>query len=96
MSKGGVTSFENLCFCCHRCNLNKSNTTHQIDPLSGESISLFHPRRDRWDEHFRWSEEGVYLLTLTATGRVTLLTLNMNNEEIVEARRNWAAVGWHP
>ena len=29
-------------------------------------------------------------------GRVKVLALNMNNEVILDARRNWVSVGWHP
>ncbi len=95
-SRGGVTSWKNVVAACSRCNLHKGNTTHQIDPLTGRLAQLFHPRIDSWNEHFRWDEDGTRLLASTATGRVTLLVLNMNNEEILEARRRWVAVGWHP
>lgn len=96
VAKNGPTAFDNLCFSCHRCNLYKGDTTHQIDPVSGDSVLLFHPRTDQWHEHFRWSDDGIHLLALTATGRVTLIALNMNNDEIVQARQNWVSVGWHP
>jgi len=57
---------------------------------------LFHPRQDRWLEHFRWDETGIHLLGLTPTGRATIVALNMNNEVVVTARQRWVSVGWHP
>jgi hypothetical protein len=33
---------------------------------------------------------------LTAIGRATIIALNTNNEVIVDARRRWVGVGWHP
>jgi hypothetical protein len=95
-SKGGITTFDNLCFACHRCNEFKSSTVAAEDPLTGESISLFHPRQQNWSEHFAWSETGTHIIGLTGVGRVTVITLKMNNKEIVDARQNWVSVGWHP
>lgn len=64
-SQGGVTMYENLCFACRRCNEFKAGQTTAEDPLSGEIVPLFHPRRDSWDEHFMWDESGVFLVGLT-------------------------------
>lgn len=95
-SKGGATAFNNLCFACHRCNEFKSSTTSAEDPLTGENMSLYHPRQQNWHEHFAWNETGTHIIGLTAVGRVTVIVLNMNNKEIIDARQNWASVGWHP
>jgi hypothetical protein len=40
--------------------------------------------------------DGTEIVGMTAIGRATCLALNMNNSLIVEARRRWVAVGWHP
>ena len=66
------------------------------DPLTGERVPLFHPRRQQWREHFCWSEDGSEIIGLTPMGRATVAALNMNHLAIVEARRRWARVGWHP
>jgi hypothetical protein len=95
-SKAGQTVLENLCYACHRCNLYKSTTTEWKDPLSGVLTPLFHPRRDSWGDHFVWDDDGIRLLGLTPMGRATVVALNMNNEDILHARRNWVGVGWHP
>ncbi len=96
LSKGGVTAFDNLCFACYRCNLFKGSKVTAIDPLSGEMAPLFDARRDRWDEHFTWDEAGVRILGLTAVGRATAAALNLNNDIILDARRNWMRLGWRP
>lgn len=95
-SQGGVTTYENLCFACRRCNEFKGRQTIAEDPLSGEIVPLFHPRRDTWNEHFMWDETGVFLIGLTPIGRATIIALNMNNPVIVAVRWRWVSVGWHP
>lgn len=95
-AQGGGTDFGNLCLACRRCNENKGATISTIDPLSGNDTRLFHPRRQRWHEHFAWDESGCLLLGLSACGRATVIVLNMNNEVMVDARRRWVSAGWHP
>lgn len=93
---GGPTKFENLCLACHSCNEFKGAQVASRDPVSRKLVPLFHPRRQRWSDHFRWSRDGSGIVGLTPVGRATSLALNMNHPLIVEARRLWAAVGWHP
>ncbi len=95
VSKNGPTTFDNLCFSI-TTNSFKNERTHHQDPLTGNLTAIFHPRRDSWADHFQWDEDGIYLTAITATGRATLLALQMNNDAIIDARRKWVAVGWHP
>ena len=95
-SKGGTDEFDNLCFACHRCNLFKHATTELEDPLTGMMTPLFHPRRQNWSDHFAWDNDSINLVGLTASVRVTIIALNINNDAILDARRNWVRVGWHP
>lgn len=95
-SRGGKTQFDNLCFSCRRCNEFKGATVQAIDPLTGETTPLFHPRRHRWHDHFDWDLFGARIIGLTAVGRATIVALNMNNPVITNARRRWISVGWHP
>jgi HNH endonuclease len=95
-SKGGQTTFENVCLACRSCNEFKSDITQGCDPLTGEVSQLFNPRQQTWGDHFDWSEDGTKIRGLTATGRTTLLILQMNNFSVVIARRRWVAGGWHP
>ena len=93
---GGATEFENLCLCCHACNEFKGAQVESPDPVTGQVVPLFHPRRQRWNDHFRWSVDGTKIVGITPVGRATERALNMNHPLIVEARRRWVAVGWHP
>jgi hypothetical protein len=95
-ARGDETVFENLCFACRRCNEFKGSSTSAQDPLTGEQVSLFHPRRQVWADHFQWDDAGARIVGLTAIGRATVVALNMNNSVIVDARRRWIGVGWHP
>ena len=45
---------------------------------------LFHPRQQRWEDHFRW--DGIYVLGLTDIGRTTIRVLCINNDEQLELR----------
>ena len=95
-SQGGETRFENLCFSCRRCNEFKGAVVQAEDPLTGETVSLYQPRRQSWNEHFAWDASGIHLIGLTPVGRITILVLRINNEVIVNARRRWVSAGWHP
>ncbi len=95
-SQGGETFFENLCFSCRRCNEFKGSVTKSEDPLTGELMELYNPRRHNWEEHFAWDASGIHLIGLTPIGRSSVLVLRMNNEVILNARRRWVSAGWHP
>jgi hypothetical protein len=86
-SKGGETTFNNLCLACRSCNEFKADATEAIDPLSGETTPLFNPRQQRWTEHFTWNYDGTKVEGLTSIGRATIVCLRMNNPVIVVARR---------
>lgn len=93
---GGETVWGNLCVACHSCNEFKGAQMEAQDPLTDQCVPLFHPHQQHWHEHFCWSEDGSHIIGLTPPGRATVAALNMNHPLIVEARRRWARVGWHP
>jgi len=95
-SAGGQTVWENLCLACHSCNEFKGTQVKALDPLTDEHEPLFHPHQQRWREHFCWSEDGSEIIGLTPIGRATVVALNINHLAIIQARRRWARVGWHP
>ncbi len=74
----------------------KGTATSGIDPGSGETVRLFNPRRDRWDEHFAWASDGVTLFGLTAIGAATASRLNMNQPLQTAARPLWRRLGLFP
>jgi hypothetical protein len=95
-SLGGLTEESNLWLACSLCNDHKSNRVAAADPESGASVRLFDPRRQKWVEHFRWSELGDKIIGRTATGRATVAALHLNRATLVAARRLWVIAGWHP
>jgi len=95
-AKGGVSEADNLCLACSRCNGRKRDLTHAYDLETHRRVPLFHPRRQRWPRHFRWSQDGTHVLGRTACGRATVEALQMNHPDIIRARESWVMVGWHP
>lgn len=95
-SKGGKTEQENLWLACRRCNEFKGSQVQAIDSLTDKLAPLFNPRRQSWQAHFAWSEDGTCIIGLTSTGRATVEALRLNNDEIIAARSLWVQVGWHP
>lgn len=84
-SRGGESGLGNFAWCCPSCNLRKSNRVAAIDPATGTTVRLFHPRRDNWKEHFGWNE---YEITgHTPVGRATVLLLEMNHFRRVQIRK---------
>jgi hypothetical protein len=57
-------------------------------------VSLFHPRRQRWDDHFTL-REGV-IEPLTTEGKTTARLLKLNLDKRVVERRLLAAAGRYP
>jgi hypothetical protein len=96
LTAGGETVFENLCFACPFCNRHKGDRQNAIDPESGEVVTLFHPQRQFWAEHFTWSEGGKEIRGLTPIGRATIVALQMNRAALVRARAMWMELGEHP
>lgn len=95
-SLGGETATDNLCLACWDCNLLKSNRIVGIDTETGEQVPLFHPWRQKWDEHFRWAKKGLIIVGLTPTGRATAELLRLNRPLLLQGRERWIAAGWHP
>jgi HNH endonuclease len=93
---GGETVLENLAWACFGCNGHKHTATHGVDPETGERMALFHPRRQRWSEHFAWSADFTRIDGRTPYGRATIEVLRMNRTGIVNLRRVLVASGLHP
>ena len=87
----GSDDQDNLALACHQCNLHKGTNLASFDPDTNEVVRLFHPRRQRWHEHFRL--EGIRIVGQTAIGRTTVWLLQMNSEERLELRAALADLG---
>jgi HNH endonuclease len=91
---GGKTTAGNLALACFACNNRKGTNLAGLDPRSGKVVRLFHPRRDRWGRHFRWS--GARLVGRTRTGRATIAVLGINLPHRVALRSALIAEGVFP
>ncbi len=91
---GGPTEINNLARACVSCSLRKEARRSARDPETGRKVPLFHPRRQRWADHFRWDD--VLVVGLTPTGRATVAALQMNRALILAIRQEEAARGRHP
>ena len=81
--------------CCEYCGLHQDHDRYYAFHLehivarqhggSTHPANLFHPRRDRWERHFRW--KGPILTGRTAVGRATVAVLQINSRDRVELRK---------
>ena len=90
----GGESIDNLAFCCLECNLKKGPNIAGIDVMTGELTPLYHPRRDRWTEHFE--PRGPRLIGRTAVGRVTVAVLDLNHRQRLMVRERLGREGSWP
>jgi 5-methylcytosine-specific restriction endonuclease McrA len=90
---GGATTEENLALACTLCNKHKGSDLTSIDPATQKIEPLFHPREDKWSEHF-WLESAV-IQPLTAKGRVTAKLLQFNLPARIQERQLLINLGYY-
>ncbi len=88
---GGTDRLDNLALACPDCNVHKGPNLTGIDPESDQSVRLFNPRIDQWEEHF--AVEGPFIGGKTPIGRATVALLQMNEPERVQMRAELRRVG---
>ncbi|MGH7492769.1 MAG: HNH endonuclease [bacterium] len=81
---GGPTAEGNLALSCVLCNKRKGTDLASVDPATGQIVQLYHPRRDRWRDHFQLS--GTQIIPLTAIGRATIQLLQLNHKDRLDER----------
>jgi HNH endonuclease len=91
---GGQTEEDNLALSCVLCNQHKGSDLASIDPVTGLISPLFHPRRERWLDHFLLV--GALIEPLTSTGRVTVRLLQLNHPNRIEERELLLRLGLLP
>jgi hypothetical protein len=90
----GPASDDNLALACYACNHHKGPNIAGFDSLTGQTVPLFHPRRDAWSDHFRWN--GPELEGVTPVGRVPVHVLSVNRDFRVALRRSLIQEGVFP
>lgn len=90
----GATAPDNLALACFDCNRRKGPDISSVDPETGRVVPLFHPRRDKWTEHFLL--DGTRIIGRTAVGRATVELLRFNDPRRVRVRAELHRVGRYP
>jgi hypothetical protein len=86
---------DNLALACGDCNRRKGPNIAGRDATTGEIVRLFHPRKDRWGDHFEWS--GADLIGRTQIGRVTIHVLAIDDStrrDVRDALRREQTFQW--
>lgn len=96
LSRGGMSVIGNLALACSGCNSHKFKRIAAPDPIDGTDALLFHPRQQRWQDHFAWGEDFSEVIGITPTGRATVIALQLNRPGVVSLRRLLRQVGKHP
>ena len=96
ISQGGQTAADSLALSCQTCNNCKYTKTKALDPVTSSIVSLFHPRKMIWAEHFAWNSDATRMLGLTPTGRATVTQLQTNRDSVVNIRRVLTVMNEHP
>ena len=91
---GGQTESDNLSLACAECNRYKGSDLCSLDTQTKTIVPLFHPRRDRWTDHFR-AVDGI-IEPLTPSARVTVRLLQFNRLDTVDRRRLLMKLGRYP
>jgi hypothetical protein len=95
-ARGGDDALENLAFSCQGCNGHKFTAVDALDPVTKLIAPLFNPRQERWNEHFEWSADFLFIIGTSPTGRATVERLQFNRPNLVNLRRALLAIDMHP
>lgn len=96
LSRQGTNDADNLALACRSCNLRKGNRVSGYEPDSEIEIFFFHPRKDQWSDHFQVNDRSGSIVGLTAIGKITVASLEMNSAPQVTARQLWIRLGLFP
>ena len=91
---GGATAPNNLAYAGAFCNRHKGTDVGSIDSEHGTLTRFYHPRKDRWSEHFVL--DGTEIRSLSAIGAVTVRILQMNATERLLEREALRQAGRYP
>jgi len=92
----GSHNTTNLALSCSGCHGHKYQRTHWLDRITGKETPLFHPRHQKWRDHFEWNSDFTLMIGLTPTCRATIEALQVNRPGLVNLRRILFLAGKHP
>jgi hypothetical protein len=92
---GGRITFDNLALACSICNNAKGSDLGSLTRREGVLIRFYHPRHDKWAEHFRLSDDGM-IAPLTEVGEVTCRIFGFNARRQLQERRALLRAGDFP
>jgi len=95
-AKNGTDEEENLWLACRECNSHKSVKTHGFDEKTRRRVKLFNPRKQKWRNHFEFSEAATEIIGKTVCGRATVEALKINNEILFSVRKLWVEFDLFP
>jgi hypothetical protein len=72
----------------------KGSDIGSVDLQTRRFVNLFHPRRQRWEDHFVL--RGAIIEPLTVEGKATARLLKLNLDKRVVERKVLAAAGRYP
>lgn len=92
----GTNQLDNLALACGGCNGHKYTKITGIDTISNQEFPLFNPRKNIWEMHFQWSSDNLKMIGITATGRATINTLQLNRINVINLRILTSSSDEHP
>lgn len=90
----GPTTAANLALACLHCNVTKGTDPGAMIGRPRRLARLFHPRQDRWSEHFRLT--AARIVPLTDIGKATVQLLSLNTGDRLTLRRALIKAGRYP
>lgn len=76
LKHGGDSNLNNLAYSCITCNRNKGSDIGSILVNPEVFVRLYHPRRDRWIDHFQLNNTWIEGLTDIGTATIQVLAFN--------------------
>ena len=92
--QGGPTTAANLALACLRCNVAKGTDPAAYIGRPRRLMRLFHPRTDRWKDHFVL--DGARIVAVSEIGEATVRLLELNASDRLLLRRVLIRAGRYP
>jgi hypothetical protein len=90
----GPTISANLALSCLRCNVAKGTDPGTFIGRPPRLVGLYHPRLNRWDQHFRLA--AARILPLSDEGEATVRLLDLNAADRLLLRKTLIKAGRYP